>query len=74
MSTMQAEYVAIHEATGQALWLKNFITEVKIVDSTERPVKLFCDNVVAVFFAKNNRRSTASRNIDVKYFAVRESA
>lgn len=72
-STMQAEYIAVHEATGQALWLRNFILEIKIVDSIQRPLKIFCDNAAAVFFAKNNKRSTASRNINVKYFAVRES-
>lgn len=72
-STMQAEYVAIHEATGQGLWLRNFITEVGVMDSIERPMKLYCDNAAAVFFAKNNKRSSASKNIDVKYFAVRES-
>ncbi|KAK9932492.1 hypothetical protein M0R45_019728 [Rubus argutus] len=72
-STMQAEYIAIHEATGQALWLRNFISELKVVDSIEKPLKLYCDNAAAIFFAKNNKRSTASRNIDVKYFAVRES-
>lgn len=70
---MQAEYVAIHEATGQALWLKNFIIEIKVVDSIERHLKLFCNNATVVFFAKNNKRSTASSYIDVKYFAVRES-
>lgn len=32
-----------------------------------------CDNVAAVFFSKNNKRTSASRNIDVKYFSVRES-
>ncbi|XP_062021418.1 secreted RxLR effector protein 161-like [Rosa rugosa] len=31
------------------------------------------DATAAVFFAKNNKRSTTSRNIDVKYYAVRES-
>ncbi|XP_062026089.1 secreted RxLR effector protein 161-like isoform X2 [Rosa rugosa] len=72
-STMQAEYVAIHDATGQALWLRNFLNEIKVVDSVERPLKIYCDNAAAVFFAKNNRRSTASRNIDVKYYAVREN-
>lgn len=36
-------------------------------------VKIFCDNVAALFFAKNNKRSLASKTIDVKYFVVRES-
>lgn len=34
---------------------------------------MHCDNASAVFFSKNNKRSSASTNIDVKYFAVRES-
>jgi hypothetical protein len=34
---------------------------------------IYCDNASAVFFSKNNKRSSGSRNIDVKYFAVRES-
>ena len=72
-STMQAEYIAVHEATGQALWLRNFLLELKVVDSVQRPLTISCDNAAAVFFAKNNKRSTASRNINVKYFAVRES-
>lgn len=57
-STMQAKYIAVHEATGQTLWLRNFILEIKIVDSIQRPLKIFCDNAAAVFFAKNNKRST----------------
>lgn len=70
---MQAEYIDVHEATSHALWLKNFIKQIQIVDSIARPVKIFCDNAAAVFFAKHNKRSSASKNIDVKYFSVRES-
>lgn len=45
----------------------------KVVDSIERPLVIYCDNAAAVFFSKNNKRTSASRNIDVKYFSVRES-
>ena len=72
-STFQAEYIAIYDATSHAIWLKNFITELKIVDSIERPLTMYCDNTAAVFFTKNNKRSSGSRNIDVKYFSVREN-
>lgn len=72
-STFQAEYIAIFEATGHALWLKNFIAHLKIVESVSRPITIYCDNASAVFFSKNNKRSSGSKNIDVKYFAVRES-
>ncbi|XP_040369503.1 secreted RxLR effector protein 161-like [Rosa chinensis] len=72
-STFQAEYIAIFEATGHALWLKNFVSQLKLVESVERPMTIYCDNSSAVFFSKNNKRSSGSKNIDVKYFAVRES-
>ena len=72
-STFQAEYIAIYDATSHAIWLKNFIDGLKIIDSIQKPLKVYCDNVAVVFFAKNNKRSSGSRNIDVKYFAVREN-
>ena len=72
-STFQAEYIAVYDATPHAIWLKNFIDGLKIIDSIQKPLKVYCDNVAVVFFAKNNKRSSESRNIDVKYFAVREN-
>lgn len=72
-STFQAEYIAIFEATRHALWLRNFISHLKLIKSIEKPLVIYCDNSSAVFFSKNNKRTSASRNIDVKYFSVRES-
>lgn len=71
--TFQAEYIAIYEATAHALWLRNFILKLKVVDSIERPLIIYCDNAAAVYFTRNNRRTSGSKNIDVKYFSVRES-
>ena len=34
-STMEAEFVACFEATNQALWLRNFISGLKIVDNID---------------------------------------
>ncbi|GAB2268162.1 hypothetical protein Dimus_038698 [Dionaea muscipula] len=72
-STFQAEYIAVFEATGHGLWLRNFAAKLKLIESVERPLVIYCDNASAVFFSKNNRRSSHSKNIDVKYFSVRES-
>ena len=72
-STFQAEYIAIYEATLQALWLRNFGSKLELIKSIQRPITIYCDNALAVFFAKNNRRTSHSRNIDVKYYSVRES-
>jgi Reverse transcriptase (RNA-dependent DNA polymerase) len=71
-STMQAEFVACYHATGQAVWLKNFIPGLQVIDSIARPLTLFCDNEAAVFFSKNNKSSGASKWIDIKYLIVRD--
>jgi hypothetical protein len=64
---MQAEYIACHEATGQVVWLKNFILRLKVVDSISKPLLLYCDNESAVFYSNNNKSSAATRHIDIKY-------
>jgi hypothetical protein len=72
-STMEAEFVACYEATTQALWLRNFIGGLKIVDSIARPIKIFCDNSAAVFFFKNNKSGSRSKHIDIEYLSVRDN-
>jgi hypothetical protein len=69
---MQAEFVSCYDATGQAVWLKNFIPGFKIVDSILRPIKMHCDNQAAVFFCANDKLTGASKHIDLKYRIVKE--
>ncbi|XP_068321563.1 secreted RxLR effector protein 161-like [Pyrus communis] len=71
-STMEAEFIACFEGMKQAVWLKNFISELKVVDSVHKPLRMFCDNNSTVFFSKNNKRNLASRLMDVKFLKVRE--
>ena len=44
----------------------------RIVDKIERPLKLFCDNKSAVLYSNNNRSSTKSKYIDVKFLVVKQ--
>ena len=43
-STMAAEFIACFEASNHGIWLKNFVTGLRILEGIERPLKLFCDN------------------------------
>jgi hypothetical protein len=70
--TMQAEYAACYEATGQAIWLKNFIPGLRVVDSISKPLKLYCDNKPAVYYASSNKSSASAKYIDIKYHVVKE--
>ena len=69
---MYAGFVACYEASGQVTWLKKFVPELKVVDSIERPLKLYCDNEPAVFYAHNNKSSGAAKHIDIKFYVVKE--
>ena len=71
-STMAAEYIACYEASNHGVWLRNFVTGLRIVDGIERPLMLLCDNKSAVLYSNNNRSSTKSKHIDIKFLVVKE--
>jgi hypothetical protein len=70
---MEAEFIACYEATTQALWLRNFVGGLKIVDSIVRTIKIFCDNRATIFFYENNKSGSRSKYNDIKYLHVREN-
>ena len=69
---MEVEFVSCFEASSHGVWLKSFISGLRIVDSISRPLKLYCDNSATVFMAKNNKSGSRSKHIDIKYLAIRE--
>ncbi|CAM8943489.1 unnamed protein product [Rhodiola kirilowii] len=71
-STMKAEFVACFEATIHALWLRNFISGLGIVDSIAKPLKIYCDNSTAVFFSKNDKYSKGAKHMELKFLSVKE--
>ena len=71
-SAMKAEFVSCLKVTSHGLWLKSFISELRIMDSISRPLKIFCDNSAMTFMDKNNKSSSQSKHIDIKYWTKRE--
>ena len=71
-STMYAEFIASHVATGQVMWLKKFIPDLRVVDCIVRPLKLYCDNQLVVFYTHNNKSSHAFKPIEIKYYVVKD--
>lgn len=43
-STMEAEYVATDETAKEAVWLRNFLIDLGMVQMKRLPITLFCDN------------------------------
>ena len=71
-STMAAEFIACYEASNHGIWLRNFVTGLRVVDGIDRPLKIHCDNNSAVLYSNNNRSSTKSKFIDIKFLVVKE--
>jgi hypothetical protein len=62
-STMYAEFVTCYEAMWQAMWLKKFVPSLRVVDSIERPLKLYCDNEPTILYAHNNKKTKTAKHI-----------
>src|SRR4051812_43864673 len=43
-STCEAQYMATSEAAHEAIWMKEFITDVGLIPNASEPITLFCDN------------------------------
>ena len=71
-SMMVVEFISCYEASNHRIWLQNFVTGMHMVNGVDRPFKLFCDNKLAVLYFNNNRSSTKSKYIDIKFLVVKE--
>nr|XP_023890198.1 uncharacterized protein LOC112002272 [Quercus suber] len=56
-STMKAEYVAACEAAKEAVWLKQFLSNLGVVRIEQVPITLFCDNSGVVAQSKDPRKA-----------------
>ncbi|RVW22478.1 Retrovirus-related Pol polyprotein from transposon TNT 1-94 [Vitis vinifera] len=71
-STMEAEFITCYEASNHGIWLWNFVTQLRIVDGIEKPLRINCDNKAAELYSKNNQSSSKSKRIDIKFLVVKE--
>ncbi|KAJ9542108.1 LOW QUALITY PROTEIN: hypothetical protein OSB04_028614 [Centaurea solstitialis] len=71
-STTEAEYIAASDAAKEAVWLRNFLSDLRVVASVSRPIDIFCDNSGAVAQAKEPREHHTSRHLLRKYHLIRE--
>ncbi|KAJ9544316.1 hypothetical protein OSB04_024023, partial [Centaurea solstitialis] len=71
-STTEAEYIAAPDVAKEAVWLRNFLSDPRVVASISRPIDIFCDNSGAVAQAKEPREHHKSRHVLRKYHLIRE--
>ncbi|GJR43670.1 retrovirus-related pol polyprotein from transposon TNT 1-94 [Tanacetum coccineum] len=69
MSTTEAEYVAVAQASKEAVWLKMLLEE---LGHKQEKITLFCDNQSALYLARNPAFHSKTKHIRVQYHFVRE--
>lgn len=71
-STMEAKYIAACEAAKEAVLLKKFYTDLKVVPGLEDPLVLYCGNSGAMNNSKEPTNHKRGKHIERKYHLVRE--
>ncbi|CAN4090802.1 unnamed protein product [Withania somnifera] len=54
------------------VWMKNFLSKLRVVDFVSKSVIIFCDNNSTVFFSKNNKRTKGSKHVSLTFLKVRD--
>ena len=71
LSSTEAEYMALSEATQEAVWLKAFMSELGEVMGNDA-VTVYEDNQGAIALAKNPESHKRTKHINIRYHFVRE--
>ena len=50
-STMDVEFIACFEASNHGIWLRNFVTGLRVVNGIKRPLKIYCDNKSTILYS-----------------------
>lgn len=72
LSTMEAEYIALCQATKEVCFHRELLNELEFNMYVEYPTKILCDNQGAQFLVKNPTVQKKSKHIDIRYHYVRE--
>ena len=68
LSTTEAEYITVVEASKEMLWLKRFLQELGL---QQEEYIVFCDSQSAMDLSKNSMYHARTKHIDVRYHWLR---
>jgi hypothetical protein len=48
------------------------VHDLRVVDSIERSLKLYCDNEPAILYVHNNKKIKAAKHINIRFYVVKK--
>jgi hypothetical protein len=54
------------------MWMKKFLPGLIVVDSIERPLRIYYKNESTIFYSYNNKSSGLAKFIDIKFYVGKE--
>ena len=69
LSSTESEYIALSEASREAVWLRGFMSELGF---SQDAVSIYCDSQSAIAIAKNALCNERTKNVQTKYHFVRD--
>ena len=67
---MEAEYIALNAAAKEAVYLKQFLTELLIVECAQRPIPILCANNFAIAITKDLKCHSHTKHIEGRYHYI----
>jgi len=71
LSSTEAEYIALTEATKEAIWMRSLLTEMQLDDNESKVVLINMDNQGAMALTRNPQFHQRTKHIDIRYHFVR---
>lgn len=72
LSTMEAEYMALSEATKEVIYLRGLLSHMNLNSLVFSQTVIHCDNQSAIQLSKNDVYHRKSKHIDIRYHYTRE--
>ena len=71
LSSTEAEYMALTQATKEAIWILRLVNELPL-EITQESIEVHCDNQSAIKLSRNSICHNRTKHIDIQHHFVRE--
>nr|GEY27150.1 retrotransposon protein, putative, Ty1-copia subclass [Tanacetum cinerariifolium] len=71
-SSTEAEYIAAFDASKEVVWVRKFISRLRVVPTIKEPISMYCDNTGAIAIANESGITKGARHFRAKVHYLRE--